>query len=180
MLAKDAKNYHVWSYRQWLVAQFSLWSASPGSTEIEFTESLLREDIRNNSVWNHRYYVIFGNPEQQRVPAKTCELEIEYTKTKIHRAPQNLSAWNYLKGIIKKSEKGMEVLERFAEEFIDDNGEVRSSHALDFLAELWGQMGTEEKKKKAEEALGLLAEKYDPVRKNYWDYRKRLLEIGKA
>ncbi|MCJ1477924.1 CAAX geranylgeranyltransferase alpha subunit [Lambiella insularis] len=180
MLAKDAKNYHVWSYRQWLVAQFSLWSESPGSTELEFTESLLRADIRNNSAWNHRYYVVFGNPEQQQIPAEICEREIEFAKSKIYMAPQNQSAWNYLKGVIRKSEKGMEPLEKFAEGFTNDNGEVRSSHALDFLAEMWAQAGTEEKKAKAEKALSLLAEKYDPVRKNYWDYRKRLLGTRKA
>ena len=62
----------------------------------------------------------------------------------------------------------------FAGEFadLDKADEVKSSHALDFLADIWAQ---EKEKEKAERALGLLAEKYDPIRKNYWEYRKGLL-----
>ena len=73
----------------------------------------------------------------------------------------------------------MGALAGFAEEFAGEGREVRSSHALDFLAEVWGQ-GGEEEKRKAERALGLLADTYDPIRKNYWDYRKRLLAAGQA
>ena len=73
----------------------------------------------------------------------------------------------------------MAALGSFAEEFAGEGVEVRSSHALDFLAEMWSQGGPEEKLK-AEKALGLLADTYDPIRKNYWDYRKRLLGAGQA
>ena len=81
---------------------------------------------------------------------------------------------------MKKRGRGTEELEEFAEQFADlrEGGEVRSSHALDFLAELWAK-GGEQEREKAGAALGLLAETYDPIRKNYWDYRKSLLGLGK-
>ena len=91
MLSRDAKNYHVWSYRQWLVRHFSLWdtwtnpspslSHSPSQgkdpkqgqghgqdqdqkpDEIVFIENLLTQDVRNNSAWNHRWFVVFGRYE---------------------------------------------------------------------------------------------------------------------
>lgn len=53
----DAKNYHTWSYRQWLLAYFAdedLWV-----DEIPFVEKLLKEDIRNNSAWHHRFFTVF-------------------------------------------------------------------------------------------------------------------------
>jgi len=57
MFEHDSKNYHVWSYRQWLVKRFALWDAG----ELEAIEDLLEKDVRNNSAWNHRYFVVCGN-----------------------------------------------------------------------------------------------------------------------
>lgn len=59
MFALDSKNYHVWSYRQWLVKRFALWDEG----EIEACEMLLKMDVRNNSAWNHRWFVVFGRDE---------------------------------------------------------------------------------------------------------------------
>ncbi|KAA8575228.1 hypothetical protein EYC84_004419 [Monilinia fructicola] len=56
---------------------------------------------------------------------------------------------------------------------VDGKGEdIRSSHALDFLADVWGEKGENEK---ADKALELLGDKYDKIRKNYWDWRRGLL-----
>jgi protein farnesyltransferase/geranylgeranyltransferase type-1 subunit alpha len=55
----DSKNYHTWSYRQWLLAHFNddeLWEG-----ELPFAEKLLSEDVRNNSAWHHRFFVIFDS-----------------------------------------------------------------------------------------------------------------------
>jgi protein farnesyltransferase/geranylgeranyltransferase type-1 subunit alpha len=64
-------------------------------------------------------------------------------------------------------------LKEFVLEFADVQGEVRSSHALDLLADVLAE--EDGGKKKAVEALDLLAKRYDPIRKNYWEYRKGLL-----
>jgi protein farnesyltransferase/geranylgeranyltransferase type-1 subunit alpha len=56
-LEVDSKNYHTWSYRQWLLAYFNddeLWSG-----ELEFVEEKLKGDLRNNSAWHHRFFVVF-------------------------------------------------------------------------------------------------------------------------
>jgi protein farnesyltransferase/geranylgeranyltransferase type-1 subunit alpha len=56
-LQVDAKNYHTWSYRQWILAYFNddaLWSH-----ELDFVESMLENDVRNNSAWHHRFFVVF-------------------------------------------------------------------------------------------------------------------------
>jgi protein farnesyltransferase/geranylgeranyltransferase type-1 subunit alpha len=56
-LQNDMKNYHTWSYRQWILAYFNddeLWSH-----ELDFVESMLESDVRNNSAWHHRFFIAF-------------------------------------------------------------------------------------------------------------------------
>ena len=100
--------------RQWLVRRFDLWDNEMGSVE-----DLLARDIRNNSAWNHRYYIVFGRGTP--VDDVTVEREIgsgyrlthlstisrdfladnvrqSYAKDAIAMAPQNQSPWNYLRG----------------------------------------------------------------------------------
>jgi protein farnesyltransferase/geranylgeranyltransferase type-1 subunit alpha len=173
ILAKDAKNYHVWSYRQWLVERFKLYPTpeNPGP-ELPFIESLLITDVRNNSAWNHRYYVLFGRTGQAETSLdQTFMDEIEYTKGKIALAPQNASAWNYLRGVLKKRGSGIGDLEGFALQYasVEDEKLVRSSHALDFLAQVWEEKNASDK---AIKALDLLSAKFDPIRSKYWEYRK--------
>ncbi|KAG7095416.1 hypothetical protein E1B28_006165 [Marasmius oreades] len=67
----DGKNYHTWSYRQWLLAYFNedeLWKG-----ELDFVDQMLNLDIRNNSAWHHRFFIVFesgireGEANRERV-----------------------------------------------------------------------------------------------------------------
>ncbi|KAH7264484.1 hypothetical protein B0J15DRAFT_490927 [Fusarium solani] len=186
MLAEDAKNYHVWSYRQYLVGKLSMWTMS----ELLSTQNHIEEDVRNNSAWSHRFYIVFSDPtastsgsgpteSDPRVPAETIDREIKYAKEKISLAPQNQSPWNYLFGVLSKGARPLTSVKEFAEGFVsalgEDAEEVRSSHALDFLAKLYDEEGD---KDKAELCLRRLGEKWDPVREGYWKYRVTLLKSG--
>jgi protein farnesyltransferase/geranylgeranyltransferase type-1 subunit alpha len=51
----DAKNYHAWSHKYWLVERFSL---AADQEHRLFIEQMLDEDVRNNSVWSFRYFVM--------------------------------------------------------------------------------------------------------------------------
>ncbi|KAI9797034.1 MAG: CAAX geranylgeranyltransferase alpha subunit [Piccolia ochrophora] len=168
MFVEDAKNYHVWSYRQWLVRRFSLWAS-----ELPDVEDLLDEDIRNNSAWNHRYFIVFG----QAVPVDDdiVDREISYAQSAIEMAPQNQSPWNYLRGVLRKTSRPLSTIQSFASSFADiaHPDAVRSSHALDVLADIYAEQGGREDE--AVQALDLLAHRYDPIRANYWKYRKSLL-----
>lgn len=55
MLALDAKNYHTWQYRQWVLCRFD--DRAQWKAELSFVEDLLDDDVRNNSAWNHRFFV---------------------------------------------------------------------------------------------------------------------------
>lgn len=41
----DAKNYHSWSHRHWVIRTFKLFEGG-----LDFVEALLASDVRNNSV----------------------------------------------------------------------------------------------------------------------------------
>lgn len=71
MFEADAKNYHVWSYRQWLVRRFGLWDVG----ELAVVDGLLQADVRNNSAWNHRWFIVFGRPAG--ADADTVQREIQ-------------------------------------------------------------------------------------------------------
>ena len=55
IFAEDAKHYHAWAHRQWLVRTYGCWDK-----EMTFTKELIKEDVYNNSAWNHRFYVIMN------------------------------------------------------------------------------------------------------------------------
>ena len=187
MFEQDVKNYHVWSYRQWLVRHFSLWD-----TELPYIDTLLHKDVRNNSAWNHRWFVIFCRNTDPTVHSVKCQSEagripkvepavvqreIEYAQAAINKAPQNQSPWNYLRGVLRNRGEGLLGLKAFVEGFADLTraDEVKSSHALDFLADAYAE---EEENERAGQALDLLARRFDPIRKNYWNYRRALLGLG--
>jgi protein farnesyltransferase/geranylgeranyltransferase type-1 subunit alpha len=180
VLELDSKNYHVWSYRQWAVSRFGLWD---DVQEWQFTENMLDVDVRNNSAWNHRWYLAFGRPDGERLKDKAVvDREAEYAIEKIRLAPQNESPWNLLRALYEKA-SGPAALSwskfaEFAKEFTGTDGEdVKSTHALDALAwALAEQQGHEEE---ACTALEQLATKWDPIRANYWRWRKSLINSGR-
>lgn len=90
ILASDAKNYHAWQHRQWVIRTFNLYDQ-----ELEFVERLLEDDVRNNSAWNQRYFVL-NNTTQ--FPPDLVEREVDFTIQKIKLVTLNESAWNYLRG----------------------------------------------------------------------------------
>ncbi|SPN98985.1 related to geranylgeranyltransferase type I alpha subunit (RAM2) [Cephalotrichum gorgonifer] len=184
MLEEDTKNYHVWSYRQYLVRKLSLFTLP----ELLSTQNLIEDDVRNNSAWSHRFLVVFSDPKAStegslptehdpKIPQDVLDREVNYAKEKILLAPQNQAAWNYLRGVLTKGGRKMGEVREFAEGFVDELGgeeeEVRSSHALDCLAEAYLEEGNKER---ARLCLRRLAEKWDPVRAGYWSYREQLAE----
>jgi protein farnesyltransferase/geranylgeranyltransferase type-1 subunit alpha len=190
MFGMDSKNYHVWSYRQYLVRKLNLFPTAYPS-ELEATTTLIGEDVRNNSAWSHRFFLVFCDPaistpgiastaRDEKVPRDVIDREIEFAKAKIWKAPQNLSPWNYIKGVLRKGGVEYKDLEAFAADFVKVGADgqgidvVKSSHALEFLVDIWARDG---KAELARTGLGLLATKYDPVRSGYWAWRGKALGI---
>jgi protein farnesyltransferase/geranylgeranyltransferase type-1 subunit alpha len=182
MLAEDTKNYHVWSYRQYLVRKLHNWTLS----ELLSTQNLIEDDVRNNSAWSHRFFLVFSDPaastegshsteHDPKIPTETIDREVKYAQEKILLAPQNQAPWNYLRGVLVKGGTKLESVEAFAAQFVggigegEEKEEVKSSHALDFLVDVFIEKG---EKAEAAKYLTRLAEKWDPIRAGYWNYRK--------
>ena len=120
------------------------------------------------------------------VDEDVVEREIEFTKQKIELAPNNLSAWNYLKGVLRRAGRDRQEVEEFCLRFVGVDGDVevledeksgkrgvRSRHAVEWLGESWGEKGEMERCRRCFEVLG---QEWDPVRRNYWNYRLKRLE----
>ncbi|KAL1958727.1 hypothetical protein VTO42DRAFT_3846 [Malbranchea cinnamomea] len=208
MFELDSKNYHVWTYRHWLVRHFGLWDSE---REIQDVNKLIDQDVRNNSAWNHRFFLKFGSREDEAVgptdeganrgvaevvDEEVVDAEIEYAKSKIVLAPENKSPWLYARGVLRAAGRPLSELKSFASKFVlhevGDNGSenllVKSSLAVEWLADVYAEeaqqrSGEAEKKERINEAakmLTLLKDKYDPIRKNYWDYRIQQLQSDVA
>ena len=146
MMEQDAKNYHVWTYRQWLCRNIPAFCDG----EIEVTTRLIHQDIYNNSAWNHRFFL-----------SSDDDIERTFVKGIIERDPSNHSPWSYLAGKVKV----LPDLVPWAEYFQD------SVPALDFLTTQYLETDQLEK---ARQCLGRLAT-LDTIRVRYWEYRIGLL-----
>jgi len=190
-LNTDSKNYHTWSYRQWLLAHFSqdeLWAG-----ELDYVEEKLASDIRNNSAWHHRFFTIFqsGTRKGDEDRAEVAKREIGYAKQKISIAPNNAAAWNYLRGVLDHSQIPYSNIKIFVEpysiprteaptrEVVDlDNplptggAQLPCPGAIEFLADIYEAEGGESTMK-ATELWKSLADEYDTIRKRYWEHRIR-------
>lgn len=169
MLDEDPKNHHVWTYRKWFVETFNLFD---DPKENEFVEYMIERDVRNNSAWNHRFFIKFETIQELKV-SDVVDSELEYVKHQIKLSPQNESSWNYLTGVCDKFNIGLETIEDFCRQFVNepkqDTGDeielIKSSFALEILAKIYNNQTSIR-------YYDLLSEKYDPIRKNYWQFLK--------
>lgn len=189
MFHDDAKNYHVWSYRQFLVRKLEIFPSQTEGVEdldeLQSIETLIERDVRNNSAWSHRFFLVFSDPKwsashseasggESSIPVEIVDREITFSEMAIRKAPNNQSPWNYLRGVLKKAARDPASVEKFAAEFGGSDGsDVKSACALDFLADVYMANG---EKEKAVTMLTLLAEKYDRIRHGYWQWRISNLE----
>ncbi|OBA20878.1 protein prenylyltransferase [Metschnikowia bicuspidata var. bicuspidata NRRL YB-4993] len=169
MLQQDTKNHHVWSYRKWLVERFSL---HDDDLELAFTQKLIDADVRNNSAWTHRYFLRFKGTV---LSEKRLLEEIELVKLQIDLCPQNPSTWNYLLGIYNQTGRDLTELKDFCLIYADTEKEViSSSFALEFLAKI---AILEHRLEDANSIYASLSSKYDPIRKHYWEFLQKQLDL---
>lgn len=92
MFEQDSKNYHVWCYRQWLVKRFGLWDSGnheQAEGELADMDRLIEKDVRNNSAWNHRFFVVCGDENAAGVKdVEVRDREIRWAVLSLHRMEQ--------------------------------------------------------------------------------------------
>lgn len=192
MLDSDEKNYHVWSHKRWIVSYFDLFRSD---RELAYTQELIDRDVRNNSAWNFRHLVVFGDESPLENGRLTSE--VEFAKQYIASSITNPSSWNYLKFLYSFCTKAralgepeacacVALIRTLASEYScnenldDDFSKVLEEQRLSVPAfELLGDIYRDEgKMEQMRKVYRLLGEELDPVRRNYWAYRTSLCQTG--
>lgn len=142
--------------------------------EINFIDNLIKEDVRNNSAWNQRYFVVNNHLGWSDL---NVQREICYAMEKIKVVKNNESAWNYLRGVLLHDKRGMSgnaVVTSFCEDLYKDK--CRSPYLLAFIIDICdeaikkGESSCIHGPDRAIKLCQALATKYDKVRSKYWNY----------
>lgn len=159
MLAQDGKNYHAWAHRQWALRTFGLWAG-----EAEFIDGELAKDVRNNSAWNQRRFLVAHAPPHTR----GAEGELEWAQRHLQRAPNNESAWHYLGALQGEAVRAqLETLCRSKREQWPTCAPL-----VALLVELLEDRG---QRAEAAQLCGTLRDSLDDVHKKYWAQRAQEL-----
>ena len=75
------------------MAYFSLFDE-----ELSFVDNLLTDDIRNNSAWNQRFFVVQHTAPEGKIRGEALRTEVEYVEKALEKVAGNESAWNYYRG----------------------------------------------------------------------------------
>jgi len=144
--------------------------------------SLIDIDVRNNSAWNQRFFVVQNLKQKDD---KLIQKEIKYTTEQILKAVSNESPWSYLRGLWDMEGKlgeQTEFLER-CKQLIQSECPSVPLHV--FVLEVYEDRlekgdQNEEMLQHGKMICDLLAEKLDTIRKGYWTVRKKVFEANGA
>lgn len=170
-LTDDDKNYHAWAHRQYM------WQMFPqGHTnleeELKFCEDLLAKDCRNNSAWNHRYFVL----QQQQVDFAR---EFAYVCAVTRLAISNECPYNYLRAICKLTGASLgskEIQAWLVEVVSESEAGLKPNPAARALLVDCLQQKKQPQIDVLRDMCRDLADKHDTVRKSYWEWRIVQLE----
>lgn len=166
VICEDSKNYHAWSYRQWLVKSFP--EAADIKKEKMYIDTAIRFDPHNNSAWNYRFFIrykISGATVTQEEIMKDVEFVIE----KASRSPNNAAPWNYMNSILelpeaKEDKVVLDRVKKFAEEACSKY--IFCAHCAVLLSDL---LKEDSEKEQRLALLVKLRDSIDTVRAKYWD-----------
>ncbi|XP_057489986.1 protein farnesyltransferase/geranylgeranyltransferase type-1 subunit alpha-like [Actinidia eriantha] len=188
VFSKDSKNYHAWSHRQWVLQALGGWN-----DELAYCQQLLEDDIFNNSAWNQRYFVVTRSPLLGGLHAMR-ESEVRYAVEAIMDKPENESPWRYLRGLYKDDTQSwindpqvcsvcLKVLNSktncvFALSMLLDllcHGFQPNQELKDAIDALTSDSDSDSPDSNLAIAVCSLLERVDPMRMNYWKWRKGML-----
>ena len=160
----------------------------PLEGELEYITKIIKENPVNNSAWSYRYFIINHTKDFNK---ETVEEEIYYAFDLIKEYKlDNEAPWVYIRGFLAKSaeeaEKSVEtsakrilvtefpfikeICQKMLEEYEEGAHGYRFINILllDFLI-------AEGLNTQAIDVIQKLATVYDPIRENYWNFRKNSL-----
>lgn len=193
ILSQDAKNYHAWQHRQWAIRSFNAYE-----DELNYVERLLEEDIRNNSAWNQRFFIVTTFPIKEvppmeeklnkrsniRLSGEILERELNFTLNAIKKVTRNESAWNYLRGLLDNCNESES--DGLRSKIYSCCTEMKSSgNSSPYLLSTIMDLDKEEGLRKGDTAqlqnaiqiCYSLANEHDIIRKEYWNYMAESIQV---
>lgn len=146
--------------------------------ELAYIDKLLSMDVRNNSAWNQRFFVL----KHLGLTRETVQREIHYAMNRIRLIKNNESSWNFLQGLLEYGDFNITQfpdVESFTEDLYNTGN--RSPYLLAFLVDLYIEKtlqiyesnsydDPEVYARKVCELCEMLANHYDTIRYKYWKY----------
>jgi protein farnesyltransferase/geranylgeranyltransferase type-1 subunit alpha len=172
----DRKNYHAWSHRQWVVKTFNLWD-----DEINFVKEMLDLDIRNNSAWNHRWFIITNTETGTTTSSGGVSTEIRvreilFALSLAKKAVNNSSSWSYIRGFLEGQtiDSNYDEVTKQCQDLLETNPSAGCAATLMKINLL---INTEATRLIAMELCSRLASELDPTRSNYWKEKLQNLKM---
>ncbi|KAI8566984.1 hypothetical protein RHMOL_Rhmol02G0085900 [Rhododendron molle] len=186
----NSKNYQIWHHRRWLAEKLG---PNALKKELEFTKKIFCIDAKHYHAWSHRqrFFVVTRSPLLGGLETMR-DSEVRYAVDAIISKPENESPWRYLRGLYKDD----------TQSWVNDpqvssvclkvlNSKSNFLFALSMLLDLvcHGFQPSKEFKDAVDALVSesdssdsdlaptvcSLLERVDPMRANYWKWRKRTL-----
>ncbi|KAJ7090253.1 rab-protein geranylgeranyltransferase [Mycena belliarum] len=110
MLDADARNFHAWSYRRYILAGMPV--AKPETAELAYTTRKIESNFSNFSAWHQRTKILSSLWGSGRLDySKSKEEEFELVRNAMYTDPNDQSVWMYHRWLIGDGED-KEVLDR--------------------------------------------------------------------
>jgi protein farnesyltransferase/geranylgeranyltransferase type-1 subunit alpha len=183
--------FQAWSHRQWIlktVNHQSLWKE-----ELEFNDSLIQKDIRNNSAWNQRWFTTHEGKGKISPPLSLdkAKREIDFGMKKADMDPFNESPWRYIVAIVQEqhkvlggavSQESLDILTQCEEaitqirqnleKITGESNQVESTQLLSAYVDILEMKQNNEGYAIAVDVTRSLGEVHDPIRVKYWKMRE--------
>ena len=168
MSETDSKNYHAWAHRQWAIQAFNLWEG-----ELEYSDHLIRQDVRNNSAWNHRWFVLNRGGKLPCIDDATAKREIAYAQNQAELAISNECPFNYLRAVGAKS--NIKISSDPIFEWLKSKLATTTVTAVALRSLMIDALAERNDVQVALSMCMELANQYDTIRKDYWRWRGDVL-----
>ncbi|ORX68358.1 protein prenylyltransferase [Linderina pennispora] len=98
LLALDARNYHGWDYRRYVVSMMKKSGADPSTVdhnEFVFTTDQINRDCANRSAWHNRSKLLPAELERSEDREGVLATEMSMIMNAIYTDPEDQNAWLY-------------------------------------------------------------------------------------
>lgn len=85
--------------------------------ELQYVDKLIAADLRNNSAWNQRYFVLTHTGFTPEVLSR----ETNYVMSRIRIVKNNESTWNFLRGLLQNGEGTLDQFQEVSKSWFTQN-----------------------------------------------------------